>query len=294
MLYLSKIADIIADRVNDETLSSTGTNYDRTKAFINEFLFLDLIPRYPWSWSRKEGTITTANGTQRYSLPRWVRHPRYIHALIHPTSKKPLIQISEKEVAGYLTGTNDPTHYVLGPRVRSTYTTGTVSGSSGSKTLTGDSTSWTSSDLEQYDIIQVGSVAYTVDSVDSDTEITLLEDIITTISSSTSYTALIDRWKIDIYETPNAVLALELIAFGQHPEMQDDSDVPLFQDEFHYILVKGGVVLALRHNNEESARESAELESDIRKMIKTERADEDYQETFKIIRRYGGTSLRNA
>ena len=132
--------------------------------------------------------------------------------------------------------------------------------------------------------------------MDSDTQITLFEDIITTIASSTTYEAVLDRWKIDIYGVPNATLALELIAYGIHPRLDDDTDIPLMPDEYHNILVKGGVVLALKHNNDEFTVELQEQEACIRKMIDDNNRENDRLEGIQIPRMRGSISrypLRN-
>lgn len=290
-MYLKQIADAVADRINDETLSSTGTHYTRTKEFVNEFMFLDLIPRYDWSWLKKDGTLTTANGTQRYSLPRWVDHPSKIDKIIHPTTREHLRQATRNDIQGMsITETNTPTHYTFAPRTRTEYTTGTISATSGTKVITGSGTSWSSSNVEAYDLLKVGSVVYRVKSVDSTTQLTVYEDIITTISAGSSYTLVNDAWKIDLWPTPNATIAFELKASKILPRLQNDSDIPEFPDNWHNILVKGAVVLALKHNNNDFNAELLELEADIKKMIAEERTNNDYLESIQIPRMRGITS----
>lgn len=285
MLYLKKAADIIADRVNDETLSSDGENYARTKNFINEFLFLDLLPRANWKWAKRESTITTVVGTQRYNLPRWIQSPSKINEIIHPVSYRPLVQQTEKDVAGRYdtSGNGDPAEYVIGPRTRSTYTTGTISATVSTNTITGSGTSW-DGELEENDVIQVGSYAYTIASVDSDTQVTTVESIVTAIAAGTSYTGLKDRWTIDLYPVPNAVRIFPINAYGIIDELVNDSDVPVLPDQWHHILVKGGVVLALKHNQDDFSTELQEVEMDIRKMIRENDAENDYQEGIQIPR----------
>ena len=165
-----------------------------------------------------------------------------------------------------------------------------VSASSGTKVITGSGTSWSSSNVEAYDLLKVGSVVYRVKSVDSTTQLTVYEDIITTISAGSSYTLVNDAWKIDLWPTPNATIAFELKASKILPRLQNDSDIPEFPDNWHNILVKGAVVLALKHNNNDFNAELLELEADIKKMIAEERTNNDYLESIQIPRMRGITS----
>ena len=282
-MYIKQIADAVANRLNDTTLSSTGTHYARTKEFINEFLFLDVLPREDWLWARAEGTITTTADTQRYSLPRWVDHPSKINNIIHPTTRDQLGQVTRNDIAGASTTENGtPTNYSFGPRTRTEYSTGTVSGTSASKVITGDGTSWSSSNVQEFDNIQVGSVVYTVKSVDSTTQITIYENIITTIAAATSYTLVNDAWTVDLWPTPDATIAYELKASGVIARLEDDTDIPPLPDHWHNLLVKGAVVLALKHNNNDFTAELQEVELDIRKMTAEEYANNDYLESIQI------------
>ena len=154
---------------------------------------MDFLPRRRWSFNFKEGTISATASTRRYDLPKWVDNINNIKIFDSTTtSGLPLKRITRTDFKRLYEDTTITTaigeHYAVGPRTRTTYTTGTLSGTSGAKVLTGSSTSWSaSSGFEQFDVIQVGSYAYTINSIDSDTQITLFEDIVTDISASTSY-----------------------------------------------------------------------------------------------------------
>ena len=285
-MYLKEILDAIGNSVNDTTLKSTGTNASRTKSWVQQFYYLDLMPRRDWSFGKKQDTITTTSGTQRYNFPRWVDNPKRVENLINPTTYLPLTQSILKDVTGKydLTIYNTPAEYVIGPRVRTTYTTGTLSGTSSTKVLTGSGTSWTTSNIAQFDYIQIGSYAYTVNSVDSDTQITIFEDIVTTIAAATTYTALLDRWTLDLFPVPNATLALILYASQIVPRLDDDFDVPIIPDNWHWILVKAGVIKALQHNQEDVSVEIQELERSIRMLISEDQSESDRIETVDIPR----------
>lgn len=67
-------------------------------------------------------------------------------------------------------------------KIASTYSTGTVSGTSGATTITGSSTVWSTNDILAGDEITVDGNTYTIDVVNSDTQITTKEDLATTFS----------------------------------------------------------------------------------------------------------------
>lgn len=288
-MYLKKIIDNIGSAVNDNTLKSTGVYADRTKSWVQEFYFLDLLPRCDWNFSKKSDTFTTTSGTQTYNLPRWIDNPTRIENIIHPTSKKSLIQSTVADITGKysLTVYDDPVEYVIRPRVRTTYSTGTISGTSSTKVITGSGTAWTSSNIAQYDYIQVGSYAYTVNTVDSATQITVFEDLISTISSGTSYSALLDRWTIDLYPIPSSTLAMIINGKQIVPPLDDDSDVPILPDNWHWILVKAGIVKALQHNKEDYSGEAKELEQAVKRLISEDQSEADRLEGLSIPRSRG-------
>lgn len=284
-MYLKEIIDKVGESINDKTLMSTGVNASRTKGWIQQFYFLELLPRADWNFAKKEGTITTTSGTQRYNFPRWVDNPTRVTDIVHPTSYTKLSQADYQDIVGKynLTVYADPSEYVLGPRTRTTYTTGTISGTAGAKIITGSSTAWLSSNITQFDYIQVGSYAYVVDSVDSNTQITVFEDIATTFSAST-YTAILDRWTIDFYPVPNATLAMIVRGKQIVPRLDDNYDIPILPDNWHWILVKAGIVKARQHNQEDVQIELVELEAAIKRLVSEDQSESDRVEYIGIPR----------
>lgn len=91
-----------------------------------------------------------------------------------------------------------------------TYTTGTVAGTSSTATLTGTSTSWLGNVFEG-DELEISSTKYTVLTVDSDTQITLAQNLQTS-PSGTSYTA-------------RSVQAIA-IEFGHLPDDEYNIEIP--------------------------------------------------------------------
>lgn len=282
-MYFRQIVDQIGDSINDSTLKWNGANAARTKGWVQQFYHLDLMPRLDWKSNYKEGTISVTASTQRYSLPRWIDHPSKIVNLLN-ASGTPLTQVIVYDVTGENSSDlNPPGSYSFGPRTRTTYTTGTVSGTSATKVLTGSSTAWTSSNIAQYDYIQVGDYAYTVDSVDSATQITVFEDLSATVSAS-SYTAILDRWTIDLWPIPLANTTLTVNARKIIEPLVNSYDIPELPDNWHWILVQAGLVKALQHNKEDYQGEATQLEINIRRMIKEDLSEADRFESVQIPR----------
>lgn len=91
-------------------------------------------------------------------------------------------------------GTGTPSLDVFSGRAVKTYTTGTVSMTSGTRTLTGASTAWTSAEgVTKGTKLKIGTLIFTVNTIDSATQITTYEIATSTISAGTSYTAILDN-----------------------------------------------------------------------------------------------------
>lgn len=186
-----------------------------------------------------------------YKLPRWLDPKRILE--IKQMGQRPLEGVTAHDITNrykVLNAIDEPRYWWPHDRTRTSYTTGTASGTAGTKTLTGASTSWLTSGLEQYDQIKVGSFVYTVDSVDSDTSITLFEDIESTITAGTSYTGVLERYRIRIYPFPKYQKELVITATSEPAPLDDDTDIPSIPDTWQYLLVKGAYVKALKHNQE--------------------------------------------
>ena len=213
----------------------------------------------------------------RYDLPKWlqIKNLREIKEI----DQKPLTGVDELEfdrITGNKAATGTPKYFMPLDRVRNNYTTGTLSGTVSTKVLTGSGTSWDTSDIEQHDVIQVGSYAYTVDSVDSATQITVFEDLAETVSGS-SYTAIMDRYRIQLYPFPFELKTLKLTGSQTPTPLNDDSDIPLIPIEWHYLIVKGAYIKALKHNQDPGVQvELAEYTELLRRLVR-ENARDDYR-----------------
>ena len=126
-----------------------------------------------------------------------------------------------------------------------TYTTGTVSGTVDTKTLTGSSTVWLDNVMPG-DRITVGNYNYYVLSVDSNTQLTLTTNLMATISAETSYTRTRENNLLVMIDfTPkDPAKNMTYTYYKKTYDMQNDNDLPEIPEMWHYIVVLGAKWLA--------------------------------------------------
>lgn len=141
-------------------------------------------------------------------------------------------------------GEGDPMYSILAGSKLDTYTTGTISGTVGASTITGTSTVW--STLEGFgkgSIIIVGSASYTVKSVESDTSLTIYENITPAFTAS-AYTILLDNYIIQFDPIPDTAQNI-YFKYQRIPyPLVDDQDIPDLPHQWHHILVTAGLIWA--------------------------------------------------
>lgn len=115
---------------------------------------------------------------------------------------------------------------VIGRR-QDTYTTGTVAMTSGSRTITGTSTAWTTPQgISRGCKIQIGSVVFTIRSVDSATQLTVYEAATATISAGTTYTIQLSNIVVQLTPAPDTQENY-YYRFQRHPAILNaDQDLP--------------------------------------------------------------------
>lgn len=149
------------------------------------------------------------------------------------------------------------------------YETGTVTISSGSRTLTGSSTSWTSArGLSKGTKIRIGTALYTVNTVDSDTQITLYEAASAAASASV-YTAVIDNVKVQLYTIPD-VAENYYYRFQRIPAVLDrDADYPDLPAPIHPLIVEEMLIWLWQYKGQPEKALSARtlFESNLAKAI---------------------------
>lgn len=130
---------------------------------------------------------------------------------------------------------------ILSGTRRDTYSTGTVSGTVNGSTITGSSTAWTSVEgLGRGSVIVIGSSAYIVKSVDSDTQITIY-DLLTVTSSGDTYEILLNNVIVQIHYIPNDERNI-YYRYQRIPyPLINDQDIPDLPLKYHHLLVRYGL-----------------------------------------------------
>lgn len=127
-------------------------------------------------------------------------------------------------------------------RVLATYSTGTVSGTAGFKTLTGAGTSWLDNVFDGSTVV-IGVNEYNIESVDSDTQITLTQNLSSSVAGSTPYLIrMVNRSQIALSASPDPARNLKLTYHKRTYNItQDDDELELWEQGE---LVLGNIVYA--------------------------------------------------
>lgn len=165
------------------------------------------------------------------------------------------------------TGEGTPRIEVLSGTRRDIYSTGTVSGTANGTTITGTGTSWTSVEgLGKGSIIVIGSSAYFIKSVDSDTQITIYNKL-TVTSTNDSYEILLNNIIVQIYYIPdeerNIYYRYQRIPYP----LVNDQDVPDLPVKYHQLLVRYGLsILWMAKDKNEATNQRNIFEKEKRDM----------------------------
>lgn len=173
-MNLGTICDEISYLVNDTTLSSTGANSARTKAWVREVYFLDIFTlRTDWWFLKVNSTFNTVIGTDVYSLPIATPNIKQIRK----------VQVDDEDIG-----------------------------------------------FSHYDR-----------------------------SSGT------DRIKLS--DMPDSVQTVTVTGIDVPASLTANADEPTLPEEWHYLLVKGGVVKALKHNQDPNLEvELAEYQAALKRL----------------------------
>ena len=133
---------------------------------------------------------------------------------------------------------SDPYFSIYVGNDTSTYTTGSLGISS--STVTGVGTAWTSvPGLGKRSRIRVGSSWYTVNTVDTATQITIYEAA--TVTAGTSYVVSLDNIVVQLYNIPNAARHLYYRYFRLPAPLVNDYDSPDMPSDYHHLLMWGAL-----------------------------------------------------
>ncbi len=125
------------------------------------------------------------------------------------------------------TGEGDPALSVYIGRDVKTYTTGTVTVTNASRTIAGDSTAWTSAEgVSRGTKLKIGNLIFTVNSIASDTSLTVYEVPTAAQAAGTSYVALLNNPVVQLHSIPDEVQTY-YYRFQRIPGVMDaDDDIP--------------------------------------------------------------------
>jgi len=140
-----------------------------------------------------------------------------------------------------------------------TYSTGTISGTVNLSVITGSSTAWTSVEgLGRGSRITVGSVVYTVKSVNSDTSLTIYETISSTFSDS-AYSISLDNYIIQLSHIPSVIENIYFKYQRQAFPLINDQDIPDLPEKYHHILIVAGLIWAWATKDKKESLVQAQL-----------------------------------
>lgn len=133
-----------------------------------------------------------------------------------------------------------------------TYTTGTLSGTSGTKALTGSSTEWLAN-VVPGDKITIASVNYYVESVNSDTSISLYQKLTaTTLGATYTVTSDPDSQMIRFDRQSTNRILIELEYYERCYDLLGDTDEDYLLRNFPMLIIDGVVIFEKRASDDAS------------------------------------------
>lgn len=149
-----------------------------------------------------------------------------------------------------------PDYMILRGTKLDTYATGTVSGTVNTKTVTGASSpAWTTVEgLGQGSKITIDPYVYTVNTVDSDTQLTIHENLTATVASGTTYTIHLDNPIIQFFQIPDSATIFNYTYQRLPYPLIDDADIPDLPEQWHHLLVRAGLIWAWATKDKEESK----------------------------------------
>lgn len=146
------------------------------------------------------------------------------------------------------TGTGVPGIDVHLGNPNKTYSTGTLAMVASTRTIDGSNTAWFSAEgVTTGTKLKIGTLIFTVKSVDDDTTITTYELATATIGAGTTYIAILDNPEILLSSIPDSVLTF-FYRFQRIPEIMDaDNDLPDLPYPMHPLIGLGMQPFLWRH-----------------------------------------------
>lgn len=154
---------------------------------------------------------------------------------------------------------------VIGRKPADAYSTGTVSGSINTYTLTGSGTSWLAN-VEPGFEITIGSYKYNVRSVDSDTQITLYQQLVVAIVAGTTYSAIGVNCLIVRFKQPTSQRIVHYWYWAKDYPFVNDSDQDWISELYPKVILNGIMYYDYMDKNDP---------------IRTDRASMNYESSLK-------------
>jgi len=148
-------------------------------------------------------------------------------------------------------------------------TTGTLSGSVNTSTLTGVGTSWLSVEgLSAGTRITIGANVYTVKSVDSNTQITIYDRLVSAATGA-SFILHLDNLIVQFFQIPDIVQHIYFRYQRIAAPLVNDQDIPDFPEKYQYVLITGGLIWAwMTKDKTEATKQEALFQAQIENVWK--------------------------
>lgn len=192
-----------------------------------------------------QGATVSSGGSYQIWKDEYDLHPNAFSVIdfvnyIDPVQMREYTNRQSRSLYPRATANETPRYYQIVGRKRNsvTYTVGTVTGTSDTRTLTGSGTAFFDNVEPGFEII-IGSYTYHVDSVDSDTQLTLVEDIVSNIGAGTIFTAKGRNALIVRFLTPSSQTIVNYAYYGKVYPLVNDSDEDWILELYPELVVNG-------------------------------------------------------
>ncbi len=190
-----------------------------------------------------------------YSLPSDVQYGSniYVNGYPYKLGVTPKEDFDNSFISPFVSGLPLAWTWYGIDRTVSTYTTGSVSGTVDTKTLTGSGTTFIDNVFEGTKVT-IGTLVYNVESVDSNTQLTLVQNLKVAVASGTTYSAETkNRSLISLSSTPDPVINLSLVYSKNTYDYLNDNDEPEIWSGYEHIMVDGMYAYLLEKKTSEKA-----------------------------------------
>ena len=192
-----------------------------------------------------QGADVASGGTYQIWKDEYVLYPDVFSLIdfvnyIDPTQMREFTNRQSRSLYPRSTANETPRYFELVGRKKNIgpYSTGTVSGTANTRTITGSGTSWFDNITPGYEIT-IGSYTYHVDSVDSDTQLTLVEDIVTAITAGTTYSARGRNAVIVRFLSPSSQTVVSYSYYSKVYPLVNDNDEDWLLELYPHLVING-------------------------------------------------------